>query len=157
MQATVDEDYTAPRDITRKAQYGLLEDANGVANLMVAGKIVGKCYGIKQQPLQVLKTTTVSEGVEDIEWSRWEIDRLVWSHGASLYFLQGGTIADILRPYLPLACTVLPKMSPEPGLTNVVLADLLKVSSELTEQEVFSLLLARNIQLGTAYYPSAIV
>jgi len=138
MQATCDAGQQSPTSAGGGPASGILEGADGVSRLFHLGKLIGKCYGVRSSHLD--GTYVLGEGAYQIEWRRWSIERFVWSHSAALFFLQGGTIANIFQPFLPTDMSLRPITDPEPGLDRLVLAEIFAVSSDLTTQEVFQLL-----------------
>jgi hypothetical protein len=90
---------------------------------------VDKCYVIND------------EVACQIEWQRWSIKKLVWAHTPGMLFLQGVTLQQLLLPFYMLAGSPRHVADPEPGLNNVVLAEIKACSSDdITYPQLFQLL-----------------
>ncbi len=143
VQTTQDGDHQRPGGATAGAAQGILDDPDGVTRLYNIGRVIAKLYTVRTDAIDgfyKLKRGE-EEGAYRIEWRRWTIPRLVWSHGSSMLFLQGATLQQIVAPFFMLAGAPRHASDPEPGLDNVVLVELYAMSSnDLTYPELFQLL-----------------
>jgi hypothetical protein len=80
-------------------------------------------------------------GAFRIEWCRWHFQQLYWTQKSALLYLQGGSLQQVLQPWLVLKADPRPFHDPCPGANNVVLAELFEPPAKLTQQQLFELLL----------------
>jgi len=140
MQTVRDGDHQGSGGSPAGAPQGVLDDPDGVARLYQTGSPVAKLYDVRSNYLEGFYQLNETHGYR-IEWRRWVIPRLVWTHRSSMLFLQGATLQQLVAPFFLLAGTPRHVASPEPGLDNVVLAELYATSSDdLTYPQLFQLL-----------------
>lgn len=84
---------------------------------------------------------TYQKGRIHIEWRRWFIDELRLSHWASLLFLQGASMQQLVEPYVLLRASPRRAHDPVSGLLEVALAEILVAPEELSRVELLALLL----------------
>lgn len=139
MQATLDESYKGTRVVADEDADGILGDPEGVVWLYSAGQRIAQ--------VQLTGTNTVSgtyrRGDEDIhlEWRRWTLDSLRWTHRSALLFLQGASVQQLIgERFIVLKASPVRPYVPGFGLRRVVLAEVF-TSPEMSRLELFGLLL----------------
>ncbi len=87
---------------------------------------------------------------EDITCTIRKVRSLNWSHFSGLRLLQGGTLAQLLGPYVVLAFERRPVFDPQPGLDRVVLVDVVLRRTTLEGADLYAALLekTKNVDLS---------
>ncbi len=146
VQETQSGDHEGAGPGARREAQGLLESADGVARLFSFGELIATCYGAKKTRVDGVYEAGANHR---IVWDCWRVDELCWSHKASLLFLQGSSMQQLVLPFLLLRAHPSPPYDPRPGAAGVVLAEVL-TTPELNHQTLFSLLAPDALRLSGA-------
>lgn len=140
MQTQQDADHRSAGGADASGSEGVLEGSVRVSHIYRLGtsSSLAKLY---DADVTELTEPIVRNGEEkEIVWRRWRSRRLVWSHTQALLFLQGMSLHDLLKPYCLLAFELRAPVDPEPGLDNVVIAELVACPPDLGYEDVFRVL-----------------
>jgi hypothetical protein len=117
---------------------GILEDPDGVTRLTFLGRELAWAPAAKAD---IIKGTYKLGGeIFHIEWTRWSLPELYWTHTVALLLLQGASLQQVMPAWLVLRADRWPASCPTPGAANVVLAEL-RDPPPLTALQLFELLL----------------
>lgn len=130
MQTLHDADHTGTRARVSTSPGRFLEDSDGVVRRYWGDRLIAKLYSC----------THDDRVSSEVSWRRWSATRLVWSQNSALLFLQGASLQQLLSPLLILYGLPVPITEPEPGMVDVVLAEVHEVPDSLTYPELFQLL-----------------
>lgn len=100
---------------------------------MRGGRLAATCFDVRHDILE----GTYLEGDKEfsIEWRRWTIGFLRWSHFSGLLFLQGAPIRELANPFIVLSGTPRPAYHPEPGVEHAVLAEIFSTSEGISASD----------------------
>ena len=116
---------------------GILADPDGVTRLYFDNREVG----VLVSPRADLINGHYKDGSISIEWRRWRAEKLLLTSATALLFLSGATMQDLVEPYVLLHAQPRPSYDPNPGLEDVVLAEILSAPEGLSRFELLALLL----------------
>lgn len=139
MQEERPEDHSRAGGLPDSGAARILEGTDGVTLLSVMGRDIAYSVTASSSIMSGLYQSPL--GAYRIEWCRWFFDSLFWSHASALLLLQGGSLQQILQPWMVLRADPRPPHDPHPGADGVVLAELFETPAELTHQQLFELLL----------------
>jgi hypothetical protein len=132
---------------------GVLENPNGVMQLMCAGVVVAKSRrGHSHLPRSDTFMSSSLKQEVHVTWSLVELD-LDWERIPALKRLQGASMQQLLEPCVLLFADPRKEHVPQPGADRVLLAIIDKIEPEVPRLELFSELLQR-VRHHLPFHPS---